>query len=125
MKKTIIALAFGLCSSFAMAGNTQVCYNSGTPKANVPGAADGSLFVRVTFAPTCSTNTIMVQDDDGTKVWAAAASSKGQSLFGGSTNGGSVGNMGACNGGKACGTPDATNTAVEGKMTAAKALGNT
>lgn len=125
MKKTLIALAFGLCSSFAMAAPTLVCNNSSTPSANVPGATDGSLFVRVTFAPTCSTNTVLVQDDDGTKVWAGSASSKGQSLFGGSTNGGSVGNMGQCNSGKACGTAGATKTAVDGIMTAAKALGNT
>ncbi len=123
MKKTIIALALAACSSFAMAAATQVCTN-GTPT-NVPGATDGTLFVRVIFAPTCSTNTIMVQDDDGTKVWAGAASSKGQSLFGGSTNGGSVGNLGQCNLGKACGTPAATKTAVDGIMNTAKGLGNT
>ena len=123
MKKIIIALVLGVSSSFAMAAETTVC-NNGTPT-NVPGATDGTLFVRVTFSPTCSTNTVMTQDDDGTKVWATAASSKGQSVFGGSTNGGSIANMGACNAGKACGTPAATLTTIKTKMAAAGAFGNT
>ena len=123
MKKMIIALALVASSSVVMAANLTVC-SVGT-STNVPGATDGSKFVRVTFAPTCSTNTVVVVDDDGTKVWGASASVKGQSLFGGSTNGGSVGNMGPCNNGKACGATEATTTAVQGKMTAAAALGNT
>lgn len=123
MKKLIIALALAACGSVSMAAVTTVC-NVGI-QTNVPGATDGTLFVHTTFAPTCSTNTVMLLDDDGTKVWGASASIKGQSIFGGSTNGGSVGNLGQCNGGKACGAAAATATAVSGKMTNAAALGNT
>jgi hypothetical protein len=124
MKKIIIALALAASSSVAMAAVTTVCNATPTPT-NVPGRTDGTLFVRATFAPTCSTNTIMQVDDDGTKVWGASASIKGQSVFGGSTNGGSVGKLANCNAGKACGTAAATTTTVSGQMTAAAALGNT
>lgn len=123
MKKLIIALAIGACSSAAMAATTDVC-SAGTPF-NVVGATDGTKFVRVTFAPTCSTNTVMVGDDDGTKYWGASASVKGQSIFGASTNGGSVPNLGQCNAGKACGATAATKTAVSAQMNAAATLGNT
>lgn len=123
MKKLIIALALGACTSGAMAATTDVCA-AGTPS-NVVGATDGTKFVRVTFAPTCSTNTVMVGDDDGTKYWGTSASVKGQSIFGASTNGGSVPNMGQCNSGKACGATAATRTAITAKMTDAAALGNT
>ena len=121
MKKIIIALALAACSSVSMAATT-AC-NVGIQQ-NVPGATDGSKFVRVQFAPTCSTNTYMTVDDDGTKVWGASASVKGQSVFGGSTNGGSVGNMGPCNSGKACGPTNAASS-VSTTMTAAALLGNT
>jgi hypothetical protein len=124
MKKLIIALVLGACGSAAMAATTDVCA-PGSPPFNVIGAVDGSKFIRVTFAPTCSTNTVMVGDDDGTKYWGTSGSVKGQSIFGASTNGGSAGNMGPCNAGKACGTTAATKTAITGKMTDAAALGNT
>jgi hypothetical protein len=123
MKKLIIALVLGACGSVAMAATTDVC-SVGTAS-NVVGSTDGSKFIRVTFAPTCSTNTVIVGDDDGTKYWGTSASVKGQSIFGASTNGGSAGNLGACNSGKACGTAAATKTAITAQMATAATLGNT
>jgi hypothetical protein len=123
MKKIIIALALAACGSVAMAATTDVCV-AGTVT-NIAGATDGSRFVRTLFAPTCGGNTVIVADDDGTKFWGTSASVKGQSMFGGSTNGGAVGNLGACNSGKACGTTAATKTAITAQMAAAAALGNT
>ena len=124
MKKTILTMALFAFSTVAMA-QTTVCSASGTPAANVIGATDGSLFVRATFAPTCSPNTVMQYQQDTGKLWAASASVKGQTFYGASTNGGSVGSLGACNSNKTCGTA----SEVEGKLTtplaAAEKLGNT
>lgn len=123
MKKLIIALALAACGTVAMAATTDVCV-AGTVT-NIAGATDGSKFVRTLFAPTCGANTVIVADDDGTKFWGTSASIKGQSIFGGSTNGGAVSKFADCNAGKACGTAAATKTAITGQMTAAAALGNT
>jgi hypothetical protein len=123
MKKILIALALATCGSVAMAATTDVCV-AGTVT-NVAGATDGTKFVRTTFAPTCGGNTVIVADDDGTKVWGTSASVKGQSIFGASTNGGAVTNYGYCNSGKACGAAAATKTAITAQMASAATLGNT
>ena len=125
MKKIIIALALAACSSVTIAATSELAVCTASTPVNVPGTQDGTLFVRTTFAPTCSVNSIVVVNDDAIKVWATGASIKGQSIFGGSTNGGTVGNMGPCNSGKACGTAADTTTAVKTKTTAAGALGST
>ena len=126
MKKIIVALALAVCSSVSMAQTvTTACSPGNTTVVNVPGKQDGTLFVRTTFAPTCSANSVVQVSDDAVKVWGVSASVKGQSIFGGSTNGGTVGNLGPCNSGKACGTPADTLTAIQAQDGKAKALGNT
>lgn len=127
MKKLIFTLALAACSSAAMAAATNICLSDSKPKANVAGLTDGTLFVRATFAPTCSPNTVMSYDQDSSKLWAAAASVKGQNIYGSSTNGGSVGSLGACNSNKTCGEPATVKGVVEGAngLTKAATLGNT
>lgn len=129
MNKLIFGALLGICATgaFAQVAGQQVCAAAGQGGAtNVSGSTNGNLFVRVAFTATCSTNTVVVYSDDGTKVWAAGASTKGQSGFGGSTNGGSVSNVGLCNANKACGTAAATLAYVgAAPLTAAAAMGNT
>ena len=125
MKKLILALTLVTCSSVALAASAALCSAGPTPAGNVTGATDGTTFVRATFAPTCSPNTVMIYEQDTGKLWAAAASTKGQSFFGSSTNGGSVGSLGQCNTGKTCGDAAAVKTKLETPLTAAAALGNT
>lgn len=126
MKKLAFGFALAAMSSVALA-QTTICLATGAPAANVDGAPDGNTFVRATFAPTCGANTVMVYQQDTGKLWAASASSKGQSFFGASTNGGSVGNIGPCNAGKTCGVPAtvASNLAGNAALGKAATLGNT
>lgn len=107
----------------AQAGPTAVCDAQGKPAAVVGGDTSGTYFVRTPFNPTCSPNTHMTYEQTSAELWAAAASTKGGNVFGGSTNGGSTKSLAACNGGKTCGSN--TTTAVTANMTAAKNVGFT
>lgn len=131
MKKFIIGMALAVASSASMAATTNVCNGSGQKVADVAGGTDGTTFVRVTFSPTCGGNTVLSYDQDTGKLWAAAASVKGSNVFGGSTNGGSVGVVRACRpagttgAGGACGNVTDTTGFVSAGMATAETLGVT
>lgn len=125
MKKFLFAGCAALLSSvvLAQAGPTAVCTATGKPAAVVGGDTSGTYFVRSNFNPTCSPNTHMTYEQTSAELWAAAASTKGGNVFGGSTNGGSTKALAPCNQGKTCG--DQTTAAVTANMTAAKNVGFT
>ena len=76
------------------------------------GATGSTNFVKQSFTPKCSANVFMDGEETSATVFrAGAASLKGKQRFGGSTVGGAVANMGACDSGVAagtCGSGDAT-----------------
>lgn len=128
MKKFVIGAAFVFASSVSLATTTNVCNASGQKVADIAGGTTGTTFVRVTFAPTCGGNTVLSYDQDAGKLWAAAASIKGANVFGGSTNGGSVGVVRACRTsppGATCGNVGDTQGFVSTGVTLAESLGNT
>lgn len=123
MKKILFVGMVALFSSATMA-QTVICSATGTPIVVIPGSSDGSTFVRNAFNPTCSPNTHMIFEQDGGALWAAAASSKGATVFGGSTNGGSVKSVGLCySDSKTCGTTAPTRASA--LLATAKTIGDT
>jgi hypothetical protein len=117
MKKLIF---IGLCvlSSAAFATGTAVCASSPTAAASTtPITGDGANFVKVTFTPKCSANTHVAYEQNAVNFAAAGGSSKGKTVFGGSTGGGGVSPTGAtcangCAAGDATGATNALLTAA-------------
>lgn len=113
MKSRILILAMLLGAfGFANAAATAVCSGAANASAQpVTAAVDTELFIKETFNMNCSKNTFVQYDQDTFAVGVCAASVKGKNKFGGSSEGGSVGNKGECTGGVAagdgCGASDA------------------
>jgi hypothetical protein len=107
MKKLIFV---GLCvlSSAAFADGTAVCASltSAAPGTAITG--DGAKFVKVTFTPKCSANTHVAYEQDAVNFAAAGGSSKGKTVFGGSTGGGGVSPVAGKTCATGCGAADAT-----------------
>ena len=86
----LIAVAAATGASMAQAATVQICSGgpavSGTP---VTGTA-GTNFVIVTFTPKCSTNVVLYGQDNTTYYSVAGGSTKGQTIFIGSSAGGGV-----------------------------------
>lgn len=114
MKSRILVLAMLLgVAGLSHAAATTVCDGAADASSQPVTAADGTdLFIKETFNMNCSKNTFVKYDQDTFAVGVCAASVKGKNRFGGSSEGGSVGNKGTCTGGVAagdgCGTADAT-----------------
>lgn len=109
MKKIILASLLCVVSSAGFAANACV----GGVATAVPEAADGTKFVRTQFSPVCSPNTTMVYTDNGAKVYGGAASVKGATYYGASTEGGTVKKVGEC-ANKNCGGQAAATGAAAG-----------
>ena len=93
MKKSLLA-AFGLTvciPAFSATGN-QVC--TGAPSATdakVTALTDtNALFIKTDFKMKCSANVFLVYDEFATYVSVGAASKKGKTNFGGTSEGGAV-----------------------------------
>ncbi|MCK9387293.1 MAG: hypothetical protein M0Q22_02720 [Sulfuritalea sp.] len=87
MKKMIIALSLCAASSVSMAAANLICNDAagnGTP------VEAGSDFVKSAFTPKCSANTYVDFQQSASAAAAGAASKKGNQVFAGHTNGGSV-----------------------------------
>lgn len=117
MKKIILAAILMASGSAAYALDACVA-GTATP---VTGSA--TSFVRVTFTPVCSANSVVQYTDDANnqRVYGGSASSKGASYFGGSTLGGAIQRVGDCTN-KSCGGTETATRAGAG-MTAAQAYG--
>lgn len=84
MKKIIIGLSLCVASASSMAA--AVCA-AGTATAVASSTTD---FVKTGFTPKCSQNTWVNFDQDTANGGVGSASSKGNQVFGGHTNGGAV-----------------------------------
>ena len=87
MKKIILLVALGLTSMAAMAEEVGVC--TGTTS-GVGIAKTDTSFIKSSFTPTCSIDTLVTVNMDQVKLWGASASLKGKKYFAGSTNGGAI-----------------------------------
>jgi hypothetical protein len=87
-KKTLEAVMLGgvLVVTLNSAMATQVCNLS--TGSYMPGAA--GTFVKTSFAPKCSANTLVDAVDNTTSFGVKSASVKGNQYYGGSTEGGGV-----------------------------------
>lgn len=118
MKKMIVLGALALAPMFVMAAAEKPCTGTaGLAVADVTGNTDGSKFVRTTFKPQCSANTLVTVDQSATALWGGSGSKKGKSAFLGSTNGGAVKPNASC---AAAGCSD---TEVDAAVTAAALIG--
>lgn len=112
---TIVGLLAGMVNTSVMAGTA--CNGDPTKAAAVTGKADGTTFVRVTFTPKCSANTLVDYEDQTTNFAVAAGSLKGKATFIGSTAGGGVAKSADCAAASGCVAAD-----IATALGAAKAL---
>lgn len=87
-KQLMIGLLASFASASAMAAGA--CAGTAGNGTAVPGATDGSLFVRVGFTPKCSANVLLDYTDGQTSLAVAGGSQKGKNIFIGNTAGGAV-----------------------------------
>jgi len=92
MKKLFVSLAMGALAAGAATGALAVtaCSGAAGNGTDVPGATDGTSFVRVTFNPKCSANVNLYYTDQTTTFAVASASTKGKNVFIGNTAGGAI-----------------------------------
>jgi hypothetical protein len=105
MKKFAFALlAAAILPTSVFAATSGAACTTGNPvSGGITG--DATKFVAVTFNPKCSANVSVSYDQNATAFWAGSVSSKGKSLFSGSSSGGAVANSGACTA-ASCSTTD-------------------
>ncbi len=114
MKKTILVVALCVASSATWAAT--LC-GATTPGQGTAHAVVANMFVKVTFTPKCSANTKVAFVESANTAAVGAISTKGNQIFSGHSNGGSVG-LPATN--NTCGLTSATPCA-EGDATTAAA----
>ncbi len=110
MKKTILVVALCVASSATWAAT--LC-TTGTGTAHTVVA---NMFVKVTFTPKCSANTSVAFLESANTAAVGAISTKGNQIFSGHSNGGSVGLRA---GTSSCGLTAATACAAGDASTAA------
>ncbi|MBN8438394.1 MAG: hypothetical protein J0L95_10175 [Candidatus Accumulibacter sp.] len=98
MKNVVMGSVLAIAAVTSLSANaTPVC--SGTVAGNGASFSAGTNFVKVAFTPKCSANVFLDGEETSPTVFrVGSASLKGKTKFGGSSVGGSVGNMGACTG---------------------------
>lgn len=111
MNKIIMAAALCVAASGSWAAQT-VCA-AGAATATTLGT---SMFTKVAFTPKCSANTSVSFDESANTASVGAISTKGNQIFSGHSNGGSVGLR---PGTSSCGTTAATPCAALDATTAA------
>lgn len=111
MKTRILVLAM-LLGATGFANATAVCAGDADAKAKPITAA--AKFIKEDFNMNCSKNVFLNYAEDDFMVGVCSVSKKGKNKFGGSSEGGSVGNKGAC---------AATDGCVVGDAAEDKALG--
>lgn len=123
MKKIILASLLMMFGSAAFAQAASSACSTGTAS-TIPGDNTGTLYIRIPFKPVCSANSVVRFTDNvaSQKLIAGAASVKGASYFGGSTQGGAIQRAGGCPN-AACGDATAAATQADLGMTAADAYG--
>lgn len=98
MKKVILCsvlAAAAISSMNAQAASSSFC--SGGAATNGVAASAGTSFIKQAFTPKCSTNVYLVGDEVSVTSFAVgAASAKGKTFFGGSSEGGAVQSYGTC-----------------------------
>lgn len=94
MKKFAIAFAIAAILPAVASAQTAVC--AAGAAGNGTAIAAGTDFVKAAITPKCSANVHLSYDQNTTAFWVASGSSKGKHYFGGSTEGGAVANLGAC-----------------------------
>ncbi len=99
MKKQVIVLLAGFvlgAGTFVqvLAAETKVCEGKGGVGKSPDFKDDGSTFLRQEMKAKCSNNVYMSADQDTSKAWVAAGSSKGKFYWGGNTDGGSSQKLG-------------------------------
>lgn len=110
MKNVVMGSVLAVAAVTSLNANAvAVCSGVGAGDgAQFVGATNSTNFVKTTFTPKCSANVYMAGEETSATVFrVGSASLKGKNKFGGSTVGGSVGNMGVCTA-TPCGTGDAT-----------------
>lgn len=91
MKKLIVTLSLCVASSVSMAAVIDVCTGTAGNAVNaIPSDTTGASFVRTGFTPKCSVNTQVKFDQSAAVAAVGSASTKGNQVFGGHTNGGAV-----------------------------------
>ena len=97
MKKSFVLL-FGLAAvSQVYAAGTDICgAQTSAGNATAAVAAGTGNFVVTAFTPKCSANTYVAYEQNATVFAVGSASSKGKTVFKGSTNGGGVTASGSC-----------------------------
>lgn len=92
MKKLfIVGLFFASSASFG----AQLCDN-GTAQQNNLTAGSATDFIKNSFAIKCSSNVRLHALQNNVAIAASGGSSKGKNIFGGSSAGGTVSSVGAC-----------------------------
>jgi hypothetical protein len=91
VKKLIIAVSLCVASSVSMAAVIDVCTGTAGNAVNpIPTDTTGASFVKTGFTAKCSANTQVKFDQTAAVAAVGSASTKGNQVFGGHTNGGSV-----------------------------------
>lgn len=114
MKTRILVLAM-LLGTAGYANATAVC--AGKSDAYAEGVVAGK-FIKEAFNMNCSKNVFLNYDEDDFMVGVCAVSTKGKNKFGGSSEGGSVGNKGKCAAVDGCVVGDAKEDKATGCATA-------
>lgn len=95
MKTRILVLAM-LLGAAGFANATAVCAGDADAKAQKITAVPATGFIKEDFNMNCSKNVFLNYAEDAFMVGVCSVSKKGKNKFGGSSEGGSVGNKGAC-----------------------------
>ena len=100
MKNFICGSVFimaAVASLSANAAEQTFCDGTAAHTSATTATAADTGFVKVAFTPKCSANVFLVGNDRSATVYTVgSASIKGKTRFGGSSVGGSVGNVGTC-----------------------------
>jgi len=107
MKNVVMGSVLAIAAVTSLSANAAaVC--SGSVAGNGAAFSSGTSFVKVAFTPKCSANVFLDGEETSPTVFRVGSGSlKGKTRFGGSSVGGSVGNMGECTGtGGACSATD-------------------
>ncbi len=108
MKNFLIALfALGASMSAVAAPANLLCDGKagGDKKVTATNTDDAPMFIKSDFTMKCSANVFLGYDETATYVSVGAASVKGKNQFGGTSEGGSVKQIGECSGGKCTEAP--------------------
>ena len=109
MKNIILGSVLTIAAVTSITAQAEAfCAGGPAGASTVTAAAADTSFVKVAFTPKCSANVFLQGDDRSATVYTVgAASVKGKTYFGGTSEGGSVGNVGECDKTAGCKATDA------------------